>query len=718
MEICRKREWLFGILIIAIVLTDISIIFNVPFFRHLLGFFLITLIPGTIVLMMLNTERLETADFFVLAVGLSLILSMGAGLLINFVLPYFGDQTPLSTISLLVSLTIIDFFLLGAAYLKKSPGKFNFHLPCLNRNDKICLILAWCVLFLNMTGVYVLGTCDFNMVLLSSFLLIAFLVVLVVLNRENLSPSVYPLIILVISVALILIYPMRSSHILGIDTHMEYYFFQSTLDAFQWKNLENGLLDSCLSISILPCLYTSLTGISPERVFRFYSPLLFSIVPVIVYLVARKYVDRYLAFLASIFFMSHWTFMYAESLARTVIAVLFIALVVLCLFSEKIYRPEKSILVYAFIVGAVLSHYSSSFIFFILLATAFVLTAALSVRHCINKNLTYGMIVVFFTAIVVWDFIVISSPLRMGFQFIQNIIETQSMSSAPVLASLTGKKLPFHVISQVSLVIRWITFLLMGYGVIASLAYWFRTNRDPDENRPRSRRPVVDVEFVLIGLISGFILVLTVIIPFISVGYDLDRVYLLISVMLSPFFIIGGIQCLKTFKVICARLFHIKGDLLSAVFSPAGVLTCIVVLNFLFTMGVPHQFAGDTASFLFHSTPGASGNVMVTDDRDTTGAHWLKAYGDRDPEWYTDVYAEKVLQSQANIRFTEKIPLNSSGFYFKDGYLFTITDTNSNNRIYTEWRDTPNLGPRYHEMIRDMSKIFTNNGSIVWVTQS
>jgi uncharacterized membrane protein len=601
-------------------------------------------------------------------------------------------------------------------YKQNSHEEFTINIPMFNKIDKVCLTIAFSALIFSMIGIYIMNQSDENLMLQLSFFVIAFLIGFVILKNNALSSSLYPLLIFIISISLILIFPLRSTHVAGVDANLEYYFFQNTFGHLHWTIVEGGLLDACLSISLLPSVYTSLLGLNPEFLFKIFCPLLFSISPIVVYLITKKYVDQYYAFLASIFFMSQWAFIWTAAFSRTVIAILFISLIILSLFSENINKFNKGFLIILFLIGCIFSHYSSSYILFIMLSMSFIITYLLSMKYKINRNLNIFMIVFFFCALFFWYSIVIEGPFTIGVQFFEQIFYYDKASWDPALSQLSGQNLSIPFISTINLLIKWLTFCFIGYGLLVGTTFWL--SKTPKISKNQIEPPFVnlDIEFILIGLICGLILLLIVLLPSITGGYEIGRTFLLVSVVLSSFFIIGGIMFIKKLNFTLKNIFKRETSLALKILSPTWVLGLLVILNFLFTMGIPHQLSGDNSSVLLNSQ-GDQYNRMYIHDQDSLGAKWIKKFSVENSDIYSDVLSEKVLQSQSEIQETNRIPLIKSERLFEKGYLFTIYYNNINKKIMNNWYDTINLAPRHDEMVKDLNKVYTNKASEIWTIE-
>jgi uncharacterized membrane protein len=189
----------------------------------------------------------------------------------------------------------------------------------------------------------------------------------------------YPIVIFVISLALLYQRTLISEYLTGSDIQLEFIVYRLSLDGFYWSPLANlTAYNSAISCTILPVTYTSLLAIDGVSLFKFVWPLLFSIVPVALYQVYRQQVDNKMAFLSVFFFMSLFTFFTEMTyLGKQAIAEIFFVLLILLLIDFKIKPQIREILVIVFGVLLVLSHYSLSYLYmFALVFGALILTIA------------------------------------------------------------------------------------------------------------------------------------------------------------------------------------------------------------------------------------------------------------------------------------------------------------------------------------------------------
>jgi uncharacterized membrane protein len=135
------------------------------------------------------------------------------------------------------------------------------------------------------------------------FLIPAYVVVVAYL-KDRIHPYTYPIALFMIGMSLVLMYALTSAHIIGRDVHQEFYCFQLTLANFHWNIYDYyNPYNACLSITILPTIYQVLSNMNPEYVFKLLFGLLGSVLPLMVYVVAKKYLNNKFAFFAALLFV-------------------------------------------------------------------------------------------------------------------------------------------------------------------------------------------------------------------------------------------------------------------------------------------------------------------------------------------------------------------------------------------------------------------------------
>jgi uncharacterized membrane protein len=120
---------------------------------------------------------------------------------------------------------------------------------------------------------------------------------------------------------------------------------------------------SCLSVTIFPTILAELTGIGLSSVFAMMYPIIFSIIPTLVFLVIKEVYSRTeIAALSTILFCDMFRFS-APQMGREYIAIIFLLLTLLVVFRQRLVSTGKKhfVLFLLFVLGVVLSHYLVSY---------------------------------------------------------------------------------------------------------------------------------------------------------------------------------------------------------------------------------------------------------------------------------------------------------------------------------------------------------------------
>ena len=135
----------------------------------------------------------------------------------------------------------------------------------------------------------------------------------------------------------------------------------------------NDPYNTCLSITILPTVLSNFLNISDEYIYKAIFPIIFSFSVISLYLVLKKYLKDTLAFLSIIFFIIQLPFLlWITAIARQGIALFFFSLFLLVMFNSDFKLKTKEILYIIFGFSLVVSHYSTIYITLFLLSLSFI----------------------------------------------------------------------------------------------------------------------------------------------------------------------------------------------------------------------------------------------------------------------------------------------------------------------------------------------------------
>ena len=618
-KIIRTKEW-FAFIISIVLLTDLVILLNIPFFRQIFGFLSFTIIPGLLILHVLKLNKIEFLKKFVLLVGLSISFLMFGGLLVNSFYPIISK--PLSLLPLLISFNILLVILAFIAYKRNKndfdiKDVFNFKLDL---KDKLTSFLLFPILFPFMAvfGTYLMNTQRNNIILLIMLFLIIIYVILITALHDIISKQTYPLAILMISISLLLILPLRSTHITSQDINLEYFFFQQAL-LYQHWDISKFLhcYNACLSVGILPTIYQLLLNMNGEYIYKIVYNLIFAITPLCLYILFKRYIGELYAFLSCFLFISQFRYVnIMYMLPRVEIALFFFALAMMVFFDDEINKLNKKILFVTLLFAVIISHYSTAYIFFIVLFLSWLITEILRKRLTLKKNLTTTMLVLFLALIFFWYSQVTEAPFTSGVRFFeQTFVDLGNFfveeSRSPGLKVLHGEGLT-DIPHQIFVIVFYITNLVIGVGSLTVIR--------------RYRNSIFNVEYISMMMVFLSIILLMVVLPYITIGFSIDKLYLQALVLLAPMIVIGS--------VIISNHLHIRYTSL--------IIMLILISQFICGTYLIYQFFGVSYSYAFNSE-GYEYNMLYVHDQEVVAAQWLGNHDTPDLPIYTDCYGFKRL---------------------------------------------------------------------------
>lgn len=298
MKLCGKMsiKKYFFFLLCVILITDLTIVLDIPILRPVLAFICYMVVPGMLILHILRLYDVDVLYKFVVIIGLSVSFLLFFGLLINTLYLSLGLSNPLSTQSLVISFTIILIISLFIAYKRNENDFqiqkiFNFKLNVKKGYSSSLLVFPILFPFLSVFGSHLMNEQQDNRILILMLFLIVIYVLAIVYLRRKISDLTYPLALFNMALAVVLMHGLTSNYINGRDVHIEYYSFCVVAENLYWSisNFHHAYM-ACLSTSILPTVYWSLLGVDKLYIYKLYYQLIWAIVPVSCYVLYKNYV--------------------------------------------------------------------------------------------------------------------------------------------------------------------------------------------------------------------------------------------------------------------------------------------------------------------------------------------------------------------------------------------------------------------------------------------
>jgi len=572
------------------VATWLAVGLNIPVLRQILGFFYVSFIPGLVILKSLKINQRSVIHIAVFSVCLSLAFVMFVGLLLNWVLPLIGSFRPLTTFNLVVVITILEFVLLLTGKLNPSMDSL-LEKPKFEGSKSLWLLVS--IIVCSILGAIFVCYYANNLLLLFTFVMICILFLLSTFGR--ISSRFYPLVIVVVAVALLLQTTLAARYLNGWDIHQEYYLAQITQRSQYWdysfmsQQAGPSLYNSMLSITILPTIYSNVLNMDIFYVYTIIYPLLFSLVPLALYKIYEGQFGSRTAFWSAFFFMSFSPFYVTMTyLAKQMIAELFFVLIFLLLLESGTKRRSRStyLMLVVFAFGIVVSHYSTAFISLFYL---FFFSLVLMRKSTIQSGRLYVFLItsmVFSWYIFVSNSIPLAALVNFGTSIsssLQNYFVSQY--SNPVVLTLAGVGTT-SLVSQISRIVFILTTALMIVGVLKS----FFAREDVTFSK----------EFFAVSVGGTLLILACVVVPNFAGGLTVSRTYELGLFFTAPFLVVGSefiFRCVTKLKRSLPKL-RLTELPWANIKIGSVLMSALLITYFLFQSGVVNELTGATPTNL------------------------------------------------------------------------------------------------------------------------
>jgi len=696
----KPNNWILWIFFLQVV-ANISILFDVPIARQVLGFCYFTFLPGFIILKLLKVNELNKVETILFSVGLSIAFLMIVGLLINEFFFMLGFPQPLSLLSLMTVLNSL--ILIGGVlvYLKSEVKIWN--IEPIGKSPLILLFL--CLPVLSIMGAIWVKTYEINLILLFMITLTAFLFALGVILKKNFPSKFYPLIIFIIAISLLYHSSLISDNLIhfGSDMPGEVFAFKVAEQNAYWSpvnpypgDLSVGRTYSMLSVTILPIVYSSLLNLNVIWVFKLLNPILFALVPLGLYILWNKFISAEYAFVSAFFFMAYNVF-YTEMLGlnKQMIGELFFVLLLLVIFNKKMRSFNKTLCFLIFGIALVVSHYALAEIFLFLIS--FILISLIIMKKP-RRNITLIMVLCFFTIMFSWYLYTSNSAVFDAFLgFGEHVRSQLGEFFNPVAREQTvlrglGLEAPPTIWNMMSRIFAYITQLLIVVGFVGVITkrvgYHF------------------EIGYLLLSLFSVMFLAALILVPGLASTMNMTRFYHILLLFLAPLCVLG----VKTIMNIFSRR---KKEILVSL-----LLLAVLVPYFLFQTGFVYEVTGNDS----WSIPLSKYRMPAYRLYGQLG--YTTAYSISGAEWVSENVAVEYRQIYADAwgRVTE---LRAYGSVYV-GYVETLSNTTriaANGIVYLSSLNIIEetvVGSRYVwnpselDFLSDLNTVYSNGGCEVY----
>lgn len=563
-----------GILVSSIVLNSTTIQSpELAILRGVTGFFLITVLPGYIILSTVRLGSLSSARVAVYTLGVSLLYTLGVAIVLNFLFPIVGGRIQISrrlVIGLAVPVLAIWFV---APHRTAEPHRTTEVIPSLHRTSaKSVSFLALVTLLPIYAAVstYIVNVTGYTMLMIPLLLAIAIIPLLCI--RWRLPAWAVPYIIWTVSLAVLWHMTLVSWHLWGWDIHYQYHVATIIYNANSWSLDLAMSSNSLISITLLAAIYSTLTGLEIVWVYKIVYPILASLVPVGGYLLFdRVFSDREVVTLAPFVLIFYYGF-FKDMPDKQLIALLFVIMFLAAVMDDQLSRRSSHLLGGLFGVGVVVSHYGVSLLLFAFLgftyATVFVLRRYDSVE--ITTRIAPLGLILFLGGFWLCWFAFTAAGVNL-----ESIIEVGYSSVLEIISGSTERSGADYA-TQDSQSIAWLVYQLLYIGLIGLIGIGIAASGYSAVfgSQVKVKR---QSEFVVFSVGVFVFLCTSVLVTF---GMGFDRTLQIALIVLSPYAILG-LQIVSSVLTIVTSI-----DVADRFTSTGQLFAVFLLLLFLFSSGI------------------------------------------------------------------------------------------------------------------------------------
>jgi len=564
-------------------------------------------------------------------------------------------------------------------------------------------------------GTYLMNNTQNNIILLTMLFLIPIYIIVIAYLKDRIHPVTYIVSLYMIGLSLILMHSLTSTHIIGRDVFQEFDCFQLTLSNFQW-NINNfyNPYNACISITILPTIYAVLTNLNGEYVFKLLFALIGSILPLMVYKIACKYLVKKYAYFAAFLIIFQVFFIDIVGAVRQEVAILFFFMAVIVLFDcfgDKKFEDSllKKSLFIVFVFSMIISHYATSYVAFGIFVPILLLpflTTLYKERKFTFTN--FDVILIYLGFIILWFVLYAKVQFLAGSEVIASTVAaTASGTGVGTEGFINGRE--GTVLSVLGIGIRSVPnllaviandliFVTLGIGLITVLLK-FRMKLHGQTVILYEEIKSLDTRLLLAVLLSVTLLASFIILPSVSFFYGSDRLFFQLLIFTSPVFIIGAIKIAELLNNVIK-----KPD-----FKVVVILVLLISL-FLCNTHLQYHFMGVPYSSEYDKTGITRGEAFIYDGELAT-AQWLGSYHADNISVYSDAVGfTRLSRSGSNLDIVG-INFNNKTI---NGYLY-LGNANVNEGELYDYIDSQVSIQKYLYFFNNKNKIFDDGYGQVWL---
>jgi len=623
----------FSLFVLLVILQAImyvavyaNVFVNLSIVRMVLSFAYLLLVPGFVILELLDLKSLDSSEKLLFSVGLSISFLMFFGLFVDVIGKIFVDN-PLSLNFLLVGVNTAV-LVTGIFTIKRNDGLLAVPQQRKSVGLLLLVLLSISLLLLGSYGIVLVNLSGNSFFILVLVAAISAIIFIMTVSEKIAPPKYYPLILFVIALCALFFISNNTSILTryltgGGDQIVEFQAFRLTDSIHFWNFnrypedlLTNGGLYptySMLSVTILPTIFSVFTGMDPTFLFKLLYPLIVALIAVGTYKLYRTQVGNKEALL-SVFFLITISVGKGWGSAKQMVGGLFYVLLFLMLFRKDVSPAKRTALLVLFGASLVVSHYALDYIFLLSIIFDFLILVLLSYKDTGTLSFTQKKLPLTFVIIMCVLTFSWGTFANQGASFGQLSIDLNRVASNlgrffdPTSrgTALQG----FGVIETTSVYNQISTYFFLFTELLLVIGF-FRLLL--------SRKPALgfSLEYKIIAFFNMGLIAINILVPTLADTFLMQRFYQTTLFILAPLMVFGG----KTvFELVRLPSIH---KLYSVI-----LVGIVLVPVFLFQTGFVYEVTKSPSNSMVLSSYRWSINdtyKQFFDDQVVAGAEWLPA---------------------------------------------------------------------------------------------
>jgi len=260
-------------------------------------------------------------------------------------------------------------------------------------------------------------------------------------------------------------------------------------------------------------------------------------------------------------------------------------------------------------------------------------------RYRFKRSISITVVYLIFIFIFLWHALITEAPFNIAIGVITNVILSifQSFLAETKGAEVIGAfgLIELHTIPQyLRLIFSWLMVAFVAFGGISIAARYKSSVAYLDSKGTKMDLPCskYEMEYFALSTACGIVLVSAVVLPYISLSYNMEKIYFQTFVVLSACFAICGIMI--------ARWLRLKSYL---------IILPVLIPFFMCVTGTMYQLFNVPAALSLNSVGMEYEHLYISDGESYT-AKWLSENAENGILIYTDHgMGPRILASQAQI---------------------------------------------------------------------